>query len=249
MDALQWESASKVSRIENGQGRLAPAEVDVLARLFQLDAQATERLRTMGAEARKTASYGRTPDWARTYVEWEAHANHIRTYEAELVPGLMQTPEYTRAVFESWFTDQATIDTMVDDRIRRQKTMERDSPPVLYAVLSEAVLRRVIGSPAIMSEQLSRLLDLAERPNVLVQVLPYSAGAHAAIGVNFVLLELRDLDMSTVYIEGLTSADYLDGSRHVDTYRLAFERIQASALGPPETVRLLQQLRDDFRQE
>ncbi|MGH3435522.1 MAG: helix-turn-helix domain-containing protein [Sciscionella sp.] len=238
-ERLGWES-SKLSRAEQGSSTLAPAEVDVLVTMFGLDGDDAANLRRMGQEARKRNSYGKTPDWARTFVDWEQAAGEILTYESELIPGLLQTEGYARAVVSSSVVAaEEDTERMVADRVKRQARLSASNPPQLSVVLSEAVLRRAVGGRAVMREQLSRLREIGALPTVTLQVLPFSSGAHPGLGSSFVVLHLEDEQMSTVYLEDLTSADYLDGSKHVRTYRLAFQRLQVGALGEPETAALM----------
>lgn len=233
---LGWD-LTKLSRVEQGSTTLAPAEVDVLVSMFDLtDTDATE-LRRLGKEARKRASYGKTPDWARTFVEWEQDSTEFLTWESELIPGLLQTADYARAVIDaSVVAAQDDVDRMVADRLKRQELLTGSQLPEFAAVLSEAALRRMVGGTEVMKAQLDKLKELAALPHVTLQVLPFSSGAHAAMGSSFTVLRLRDEDLSVVYLEDLTSADYLEGTKHVRTYRLAFQRLQVAALGEPETV-------------
>lgn len=244
---LGW-GMSKLSRIEGGGGTLAPTELEALAELFGLDAEEGEKLRRLGEQARKRHTYGKTPDWARTFVEWESDAAELLAYQAEVVPGLLQTPEYARAVIgASVVADPYDIDGMVADRARRQQRITPEMDLRLSVVLSEAVVRRFVGGAEVMRGQLAHLAEVSGYPGVTLQVLPFSSGAHAALGSSFVVLKLSDeSQLDAVYLEDLTSADYIDRPRDVRTYRLVFQRLQVAALGEPETVSLLSRLQSEL---
>lgn len=239
---------TKLSRIEQGGGTIAPVELEALTELFGVEGAEAEKLRTLGEVARKRNAYGKTPDWARTFVEWESDAAEFLTYEADVMPGLLQTPDYARATFTASVLPQpADIDGMVADRERRQRRITPEMDLRLSVVLNEAVIRRMVGGPAIMREQLEHLMAVAEFPGVTLQVLPFASGAHAALGSSFVVLKLSDeSELDVVYLEDLTSADYIDSPRDVQTYRLVFQRLQVAALGEPESVALLRRAHRDL---
>lgn len=152
---------------------------------------------------RVPALSGTVPDWFRNYVGLEADAERIATYDPELVHGLLQTPEYTRAVTLAATPDlpPAEIDRIVEVRQARQDRLSSDNPPEVHAILGEGVLRRVVGGPEVMAEQLRRLVALAGSPNVAVQVLPFDAGAHPAMVSPFHVLTFPEDALPAVYLE------------------------------------------------
>jgi hypothetical protein len=238
---------SKISRVEVGKGSLRTLEVDALLALYgrkDLRDQAV----AIARDARRRTSY-RVPDWARDFVGMEAEAKEMRTYHAELVPGLLQTADYARAVTKAADPQRAAseVDRLVGGRAERQARLTDDHPPQLFTVLNEAVVRRVIGGRDVMRDQLTQLLKVAELPTVSVHVLPFSAGAHAGMGSSFILLDLAAPEgVRFVYVEDLDSADYLDEIPQVERYRLAFDRILGAALGPAETIDLIERVRQDM---
>jgi hypothetical protein len=235
---------SKISRVEVGKGSLRTLEVDALLALYgrkDLRDQAV----AIARDARRRTSY-RVPDWARDFVGMEADAKEIRTYETELVPGILQTEGYTRAVTRAADPRRAAVevDRLVGGRAERQARLTGDNPPHLFAVINEAVVHRLVGGRKIMQDQLTRLLNLAELPTVNLHVLPFSAGAHSGMGTSFVLLDLSEpTGVRFVYLEDLDSADYLDEIPDIERYSLAFDRILGAALGPTETVDLIERVR------
>ncbi len=239
---------SKISRIENGKGSLTALEVDALGRLFALGPDQLEQLRGLARDSRRRSTY-RVSDWAMKFAGLEQAADAVRTYETELVPGLLQHPDYTRAVTLAADPTRppAEVDRLVAGRAERQAVLTGDDPPHLIAVINEAVIRRPVGGATAMAAQLGRLVELTELPNVEVHVLPFAVGAHPAMGSSFVVLELPDpFDVRIVYLEDLTTAHYLDHPAQVAGYSLTFERLLGSALGPAETVGLINRVRREL---
>lgn len=230
-------STSKISKIETGKATIRAAEVKVLLDYYGV----TERdaVLRLAREARRR-SYYRVPDWAKTFVGMEADAAEIRTYEAELVPGLLQTEAYARVVTQSAnpARDPREVERLVAARVERQQRLRSVDAPLLWAVLNEAVIRRQVGDREIMGRQLEYLVELADDPNITIQVLPFGAGAHAAMGSSFVHLRLADPpDAEMIYLEDMASADYLDRPHQIASYYTAFGMLAAAALDPvPSTV-------------
>lgn len=247
-EMLNWRG-DKLGRIEDGGATMVAAEVEALVNLFELDADAAERLRAMGVEARKRSQYGRIADWARTFVEWEAEATEIRCHETALIPGIMQTEAYARALVKGGLSNPAEHEQMVNDRLSRQQVLTREAAPRISAVIGEAAIRCRVGDGKVMAEQLERLLELSEEPYITVQVLPFTAGAYPALGWPFTILTLTHEEITAVYAEDLTSADLLDGPSHVHAYELAFEQAQVGALGPVDSRSLLAKVRDEMRND
>jgi hypothetical protein len=158
------------------------------------------------------------------------------------VPGLFQTEPYIRAVTRAAdpTRDPAEVDRLVAIRQERQARLFGDGPPQLWAVINEAVIRRVVGGPDVMREQLARLLELADLPTVSLQVLPFSAGAHAAMGSMFTILRLPEPGTQVVYLEDLWSAEYVDREPQVAAYNQVFDRLCTSALDAAETKTLIE---------
>jgi hypothetical protein len=175
-----------------------------------------------------------------SYVALEEESSAMRLYCPELVPGLLQTEDYARAVIRAVRPgyDEDSVERRVTARLTRQKVLlDRAPPPVLELVLNEAVLRRLVGREQVMAAQLRALADAAQRPSVTLQVLPFSAGAHAGLEGGFVLIEFpSEQDPDVVYVEGIMGDLYLESVEEVKRYQSAFERIQTIALSPQETL-------------
>jgi hypothetical protein len=182
------------------------------------------------------------PAWFESYVGLEEAAVSIRTYEIQFVPGLLQTEDYARAVTLLGHDGEpsAEIEQRVALRMGRQALLNGPNPTHLWAVLDEAVLRRPAGRPGVMRRQLQQIVQVAERPNVTIQIIPFSAGAHAAAGGPFSILRFAERDLpDVVYLEQLTSALYLDKRETVDHYMAVMERLCLEATPAASTAKII----------
>jgi hypothetical protein len=181
------------------------------------------------------------PSWFEMYLGLEQASSGIRTYEPQLVPGLLQTQAGARAVIQLGNPDVSAddIERRVALRMKRQKVLTQPGGPSLWAVLDEAALWRLDGHVA-MQEQIKQLIDMAELPNVTLQVMPFYSGAHAAVGGPFTILRFSEPDLpDLVYLEQLTSALYLDKSEDVQHYLMVMNRLCVQGKSPAETIRFL----------
>jgi hypothetical protein len=243
--ALSWYRA-KVSKAETGTVKLTAAELSALLKLYNADEATTERVQRLGEEARRKTSPARVPDWAKQYVSLEANATEIKLFFADFIPGMLQTRDYARALLSaSVVVPPADIEQMATNREHRAERL-RSGTPLLWVVLGEEALRRTVGGRQVQRGQLLRLRELAALPNVTVQVMPLSGGAHAALGMSFVLLDFGQ--SRTVYIEGLTSSDYLVRPHHTQTYNLAFDRLRVASLGDRESLAIINTLIDELEE-
>lgn len=246
--ALQC-SPSKISRIESGHVSVSPLELSALLDLLQVTGQRREDLERIGAQARarrKKTTYGPAlPDWFRRYVSLEEGATELRSYEIELVPGLAQTEEYAREVtLASPLPAPGDVESLVQARMARQALLTTGDEPIkAWWVLSESVLRRVVGGREAHRAQLARLRALADLPNVTIQVSKFTQGAHAATGFQFTLLKLPNSDLDVVYLEDATTARYIDNDlAEQQRYGLLWSHLTRSALSTEATKDLLDTL-------
>lgn len=238
-DLLEWHP-SKLSKVEKGAARISAAELDRLLDKYGVPAEEAERMRALGKEARKRGVAGRVPDWARTYVELEQGADEIKLYDGEMVPGLLQTDEYARALLAtSLIAPPEDAPERAAERVQRQQRLTSDNPPDLWVVLGEAALHRLVGGRAVLRRQLEWLLELANARNVSFQILPFSAGEHPALGTQFCLLNFTEPAATFVYLEGLTDATYFDRAPHTEVYARAFRRLLVAAANERESMRML----------
>jgi transcriptional regulator with XRE-family HTH domain len=240
-------SESKISRMELGRVSFKERDVTDLLSLYGVDDE-TDRaaLVSLVREANQAGwwhSFGDAmPNWFQTYVGLEEAAALIRTYQVQFIPGLLQTEDYARAIMllNRPNLDSGEVDRRINVRTRRQKLLAEGDGPRLWAVVDEAALRRPVGGPAVMKLQVQRLIDAAEMPNVVVQVMPFRFGGHAAESGAFTILRFPEQDLpDVVYLEQLTSALYLDKRDDVDQYIQVMERLSVDSLTPEGSVELL----------
>jgi transcriptional regulator with XRE-family HTH domain len=246
-------SESKISRLE--LGRVGFKERDV-ADLLTLYGVTDDRDRVPFLSLLKVANtpgwwHGYTdvlPDWFQPYIGLEAAATLIRTYEAQFIPGLLQTEDYARAVVASGPStiSPETVERRVHLRMDRQQILTRPDCPRLWVVLDEAALRRAFGGPKVMRAQLEYLLALTDRPRLTLQVIPFSLGGHAAEGGTFSILRFPEPELADmVYIEQLGGAVYLDKREDVDRYLQAMDRLSVDSPPPSATAGLLSTIIDE----
>ncbi|MGH3598741.1 MAG: DUF5753 domain-containing protein, partial [Pseudonocardiaceae bacterium] len=179
--------------------------------------------------------------WFEMYLGLEQASAVIRTYEPQLVPGLLQTQECASAVIRLGHPTASAedIDRRVALRMKRQKVLTQPEAPNLWAVLDEAALWRLDGRSA-LRDQIQHLIEMTELPNVTLQVMPFYSGAHAAVGGPFSILRFSEPDLpDIVYLEQLTSALYLDKTEDVQHYLMVMNRLCVQAKSPAETIRFL----------
>jgi transcriptional regulator with XRE-family HTH domain len=233
MELLDCDPA-KVSRIESGKQGVSTAEVKLLLALFRVEEPADQdRILGMAREARKRGESIPVPPYLRAYVSLEAEAVEIKVFHIDLIPGMVQTEGYIRAIARAHDPTQshADVDQLVAIRRDRQARLLGDNPPQLWVVLHEAAVRTLAGDGDVMREQLGRVLELAELPHISVQLIPFRAGPHASMGVPFFILRLPEPDgEQVVYLEDRWSADYLDKPEQVSAYSVVFDRLAEVAL-------------------
>ncbi|HEY1706053.1 MAG TPA: helix-turn-helix transcriptional regulator [Trebonia sp.] len=234
-------SPSKVSRMETGQRGATARDIRDLCDLYGV-AGKSERDHLM-----ELAREGKRQGWWQpheldfaTYVGLEEATTAIKCFSCTIVMGLLQTPEYARAMHERGIDefDPGRIDELVEVRLQRQQILRRE-PWSLHWVMDESVLRRVVGGPGVMATQLQRLLELAKSPNVKIQVIPYTTGSHPAMDSNFTVLEFDGSTSDVVYVEGLVGWLYLERGSDLDRYGKVFDRLSDLALSPQESSEMI----------
>lgn len=243
-------SESKISRMELGRVSFKTRDVEDLLTLYGISDEAErESLLSLAREANVAGwwhSYTDVlPSWFPTYVGLEGAASLIRVYEVQFVHGLLQTEEYARAVVRRGMkgASPADVERRVALRLERQKHLLADNAPEFHIVLDEAALRRPYGGRDVMRGQLQHLIDISQRPNVRLQVMPFGFGGHSGESGAFTILSFPDADLSdVVYLEQLTSALYLDKREDVAQYEQALKELQQDSPGPDESRDLLRGL-------
>jgi transcriptional regulator with XRE-family HTH domain len=240
-------SHSKMSRLELGRVGFKDRDLTDLLALYGVTGRAEiEALRALAKRANAQGWWHDYSDvlagWFEAYVGLEEAASRIRAYELQFVPGLLQTPDYARAVtlLGHGGADGAEIDRRVSLRMARQALLDSPRAPHLWVVLDEAVLRRPVGRPDVMRGQLRHLLACAQRPGITLQVLPFRVGGHAAAGGPFSVLRFAEPDLpDIVYLEQLTSALYLDRREAVEHYIEVMDRLCVSALPAQQSMEMI----------
>jgi transcriptional regulator with XRE-family HTH domain len=239
-------SASKISRMETGRVSASPLDVRDLLEIYGASPAQRKQLVQLARDSRQKGWWDSFKDAIEphfaTYLGLESAAAEIRTYEVGLIPGLLQTEEYARAAISIGMLTslRGNLDRLVELAMARQPTLTTDHPPQFWAVLDEAALRRQVGGPAVMGRQLEHLLEMARLPHVQIQLIPFSGGAHPAIGRSFVILSFADGSApEVVYLEDLTSARYLEDAAEVDCYNASFNHLRAAALPLTDSAALI----------
>ena len=240
-------SDSKISRMELGRVSFKERDVADLLELYGMDDPVErDRLLILTKEANTPGWWNAYNDvlasWFQNYLDLEQAAELIRTYEVQFVPGLLQTDAYARAVIAlgGVALGEQAVDRRAALRMARQQVFDRPHPPRLWAIIDEAALRRPIGGPAVLREQIVALIEVCERPEVRLQVIPFASGGHSAMGGAFSILRFPHQDVpDVVYIEHLTSGLYLEKREDIDLYSGAMAQLSLEAEPPDRTPAIL----------
>lgn len=244
-EEMGW-AESKLYRIENDKSRVLVRDVKRLLDRYDVHGEEGDALLELARLAREPQWWhefsGAIPEWFQVYVVLEASASDLFGYQAELVHGIMQTERYTRAILSTAPVDdgEEEIENKIKVRARRQARLTGDDPLRAWLVLSESVIRRTVGGPEVMREQIEHLIHLAELRNVTLQVLPFDTGEHPAMHGAFSLLKFPNRgDPDKVYLEEQIGGFYTQKPPEVDRYARTFDHLRARALGPEQTIALL----------
>ncbi len=249
-----------LSRIEHAENGIHNNDLRQLLSVYGIEGVEVEAVLEINRGARKRGwwhPYSKAiPDWFSTYVGLESEASLIRTYEAQSVPGILQTESYARAVLQAAPIPESVgeIERQVRLRMERQAILDGDDPPQLRAILDEGVVRRIVGDSKIMREQLEYLLTRSSETNIDLMVLPFSAGAHAGFDGPFVLLEFPALpepypdtaEPRVVYVDYLTGAHYLEEPAELVMYNAAWDRLAVLADAPSRSRDVLRTIAESL---
>lgn len=250
----RW-SKSKISRIEDPR-YAAPTQRDVRD---MLDVYGVTGRRERDAFIRLAAQAGQRGWWNAyddvfqgSHIGFEAEAGVIHGFELSFVPGLLQTEAYARAVTLAALVTEperaaSEVDRRVEVRMRRQEIFNRKRPPRFWAVMEEVALRRPVGGAVVMRDQIDHLIAMAERSNITLQVIKTSVGAHPGMGGSFKNLEFPDPhDAPVVFLETDAGGLYLEQPEEVSRYTLRFDHLRANALGPDDSVRFMNEIKESL---
>lgn len=242
-------SPSKIRCLEAAADLPSKRDLHEFRVLFKLDEATANQLMTVARKAQQRGWWADYDDLELPYIGLEEHAASITSYTMWYFPALLQTGSYARAVITGIAPkiDPAILEQRVEARLRRQHVLSGENPPSYKVLLDEAVLHRPVGGPAVMREQLGKVITLAREDRATVQVVPFNIGAHAALDSNFVLLEFDEPGPSpVVYVEGLATHHFLDLKEYIYRYREAAENLRHSALSPRDSVEHIAQVQDIY---
>ncbi len=239
-------SGTRISRMETGRISARPGDVRELLEIYGVTGAEADSLVQLARDARRKGwwhGYGRVlPPWFEAYIGLESDAARLRDFQPLVVPGLLQTEGYARAVLRAapHAGRGEDIDRQVALRMQRQAILDQASPPEVWLVISESVLRMRVGGLAVMRAQLRRLADLAAQPSLTIQVLPFGTAAQVQAISPFTMLEFADAaDPAVVYLEHLTGGVFVENEDEVRRYRVVFDHLRAEALGTVESADLI----------
>jgi hypothetical protein len=236
-------SASTVSRMETAQVGVRPRDLKFLLDMYEVSEAERDQLLQIARERRQQR-------WWREYADLpsilfaglEEDASAIWQYSTQLIPGLLQTEAYARAVLQAIRLDAkpGDVERRLELRVHRQELLTSEHAPEYWVVLDEAVVLRQVGGPAVMADQLGELIEAARRPNVTLQVLPFTSGEHAGMDGEFTVFHyLESADPDVVYIENTGSDLYLEAPEVTRRYSKIFDHLRAAAQNPAESIRTL----------
>ncbi|MGY4905587.1 helix-turn-helix domain-containing protein [Streptomyces sp. 900116325] len=232
-------SGSFIGQLESGTRRMQVDQAQKIDEILHADG-----FFVRNCVALKKSKY---PDHFAEAAEAEANAEVIKEYSPLLIPGLLQTEPYARAVFVSYrpTAPDDVIDELVAARLERAVLLSDPTTPMVWTVLDEAVLRREVGGPAVMAEALNHLASLIRQRRAIVQILPFSAGGHAAMGGPLKLMAFSDAP-PLAYLDGLGSGQLLDDPATVKAYGLTYDLLVASAVSPEASQALIESAAEDY---
>ncbi|UGY94497.1 DUF5753 domain-containing protein [Streptomyces gobiensis] len=248
-------SESKISRIENAQIGIKKGDLLLLLDLYKVDSERTRsELVALAKESSRRGWWDRhrgslSPLYA-DYIALEADASEVYNIETTLIPGLLQTEDYARAVVQAQQPNSPTsvVDMLAQVRMRRQEVLDGPNALQLWAIVTESVLRHNIGSRKVMCGQLEHLLAMAERTNLSIQVLPDESFAHAALATSFVILSFPgQVESDVAYADTLLSTVYVEDPPEVAEYSNVFRHVMSAALPLPESVALIEHALNEKR--
>lgn len=252
---LGW-SASKISRLETARTAVTTGDLRILLDLYRVTGSLRDRLTELGRTAQQRGWWDAFGDTLRygysTYLALENDAESEHCFMQNVVPGILQTADYAEALMRAVFLASPPGEIMrrVQVRVNRQQLLTKENPLELIAILDESVLRRWLGGAAVMMGQLERLIEMAERPNITIQVLPFAIGPHISMNGPFVVLRFPGPAASDiVYLENMTSELFIENEAEAFHYSLAFDRLREMALGPAESVNFIAQVEREVNQQ
>ncbi|GAA2424235.1 helix-turn-helix transcriptional regulator [Actinomadura vinacea] len=247
---LGWQ-VSKISRIENGKQGIKVEDVASLLVVYGVTGEERSRLLSTAERANNPGWWetnGGLSDESRTLIQLEATATQIIEVQPLVIPGLLQTPDYTRAVMKSCDVPEPEVEVRVVARMGRQAILSRDEPPTLHAIVDEMALRRALGSSRTMARQLRRLTEAAEEPNVTLRVLPFTLGGHPGLDGPFIVMDFARAK-PVVYLDHKLSGLFLEEPAHVAFFRQQADTLTEMAMSLAESIDFVARLAREHDRE
>jgi transcriptional regulator with XRE-family HTH domain len=245
---LGW-SASTLNRIENGGRNITTEDVSALLALYKVTGKDRDRLLELAREADHPGWWETTnsklPTQLTALIGFEAEASRITYVDLLLVPGLLQIPEYIRALMTGFGVPKPISETLIATRLGRQAILSKPNPPEYLAIIDEAVLRRPIGGPQVMAAQMQHIITVSKRSNVTVQVIPFERCAHAGLDGSYVLLEFARAQ-PLVHLEHKRSGIFVDDPGDVDIFIETTKNLRETALNFPQSIEFIESIMHEY---
>jgi transcriptional regulator with XRE-family HTH domain len=251
---MDW-SLSKIIRIEAGSSGISANDLKALLQLYGVkDPGQVDSLVALARAARERSWWSAYRDVASQsllqLIEYESEAHAVRQFETLFIPGILQTEDYARAVLQNHYDEgpgSEQLRALVELRTRREDLFDAENGPSFHFVLDEAVVHRLVVGPSVMRRQLRRLIEVANRPNITIEIVPFSAGLHPGMKGPFEIIEFADPPVSDiVYLEGPRVDIISDDPEEILKYREAFERLVKASLGPRDSLALIARIADEM---
>jgi len=251
---MDW-SLSKIIRIESASSGISANDLKALLQLYGVkDPGQVDSLVALARAARERSWWSAYRDVAPQQLlqltEYESAAQVIRQFETMFVPGILQTEDYARAVIDNYYEEGLSsnqLRALVELRTRRQDVIDAENPPSFHFILDESAIRRLVGGPSIMRRQLRRLIEVADKPNITLEVIPFSAGLHPGMKGPFEIIEFADpSDSEIVYLESPRGDIFSDVPEETSKYREDFERLGKASLGAQGSLARIAKVADEM---
>ena len=252
---MEW-SLSKMIRIEGASTGISTNDLKALLHLYQItDTERTEELTALARAARERSWWSAYRDVAPPallqLIEYESAASFVRQFETLFIPGILQTEDYARIVIQDYYDEKPAshrVSALVDLRVRREELLDREDPPQFSFILDEAAVRRLVGGHSVMRRQVRRLIELAEMPNLTIEIVPFKVGLHPGMGGPFEVIEFADaLDEDVVFVESPRGDFISDDQEETLRYREAFEQLAKTSLDPQDSLAYLGTIADEMK--
>jgi hypothetical protein len=241
-------STAKISRIETGTRSASLRDVRDLCQLYGVDDTERSRLMTLAREAKQQGWWSKFDDLAiASLIGLEIEAKKLSSYESSVIPWAFQTEEYAQAVIKGSLPriEERILDERVTARMTRQELLRSPAPPYLWCLIDDAALRRAVGGNRVMRDQMAKIIDVAASSNVMMQIVPFEAGAHPGVDNTFTLLEFATLP-PVVFVESLAGTFYLERDEEIQRYREVLDHLKASALSRADSINRVEEAKRMF---